>query len=112
KLVVPPLAWAAHFLFVYVYAAIRCAKVDDTAAFGDVRFAVAVATVAALGVVLVSGFVALAQSRAPGDPPPHQASTEEDRFRFLAIAKLLLAGWSFVAIVFTAIPAFVLEGCR
>ena len=112
KLIVPPLAWAAHFLFCYVYAAVRCAKAAHLAPLDDVRFAIAIATVAALGVVLVSGFVAFAQSRIPGDPPPHQESTEEDRYRFLAFSKLLLAALSFVAIVFTAIPAFVFGDCR
>ena len=107
-----PTAWAAHFMFAYVYTAVRCAKAGELAPLGDVRVAIAIATVIALGVVLTSGFVAFAQSRAPGDPPPHQESTEEDRFRFLAFAKLLLAGLSFVAIVFTAIPAFVFEDCR
>jgi hypothetical protein len=112
KLIVPPLTWAAHFLFAYVYAAIRCAKAAHLAPLDDVRLAIAIATVVALGVVFASGFVAFAQSRIPGDPAPHQESTEEDRFRFLAVAKLLLAGLSFVAIVFTAIPAFVFEDCR
>jgi hypothetical protein len=112
KLVVPPLAWAAHFMFCYVYAAVRCAKSGHLAPLDDVRFAIIIATAVALGVVLVSGFVAFAQSRIPGDPAPHEESTEEDRFRFLAFAKLLLAGLSFVAIVFTAIPAFIFEDCR
>jgi hypothetical protein len=112
KLIVPPLAWAAHFMFSYVYAAIRCAKSGELAPLGDVRLAIAIATVIALGVVLVSGFVAFAQSQRPGDPPPHQESTEEDRFRFLAVAKLLIAGLSFVAIIYTAIPAFVFGDCR
>lgn len=111
-LIVPPLAWAAHFMFAYVYAAVRCAKSGREALVGDVRFGIAVATAVALGVVLVSAYVAWAQSRLPGDAPPHDESTHEDRFRFLAVATLLLAGLSFVAIVFTAIPAFYFEDCR
>lgn len=112
KLVVPPLAWAAHFMFAYLYTAVRCAKAGRLEAIADVRLAIAIATALALGVVLTSGFIAWAQSRAPGDPPPHQESTEEDRFRFLAVAKLLIAALSFIAIVFTAIPAFMFEDCR
>jgi uncharacterized iron-regulated membrane protein len=79
---------------------------------GDVRIGVALATVVALAVVIASGFVAWAQSVTEGDPPPHQESTDEDRLRFLAVATLLLSGLSFIAILFSAIPAFVFEDCQ
>jgi nitrate reductase NapE component len=111
-LVIAPTVWALHFLFCYVYAAIRCAKGGRTELLGDVRLAVAIATIIALATVVASGFVAWAQSLTEGDPPPHQESTDEDRLRFLAVATLLLAGLSFIAIVFTAIPAFIFEDCR
>ena len=111
-LIAPPTVWAAHFLFSYVYAAIHCAKAGRLDGLGDVRIAIGLATVAALVVVLACAYVAWAQSRVEGDPPPHQESTDEDRKRFLAVATLLLAGLSFVAIVFTALPAFVLGDCR
>jgi hypothetical protein len=110
-LVLPPTVWALHFLFCYLYAAVRCAKSGPIEVIGDVRAGIAVATAVALLLVTVSGFVAWAQSRIEGDPPPHQESTEEDRFRFLAVSTLLLAGLSFVAILFTALPAFVFEDC-
>jgi hypothetical protein len=110
-LVLPPTVWALHFLFCYLYAAVRCAKGGPVEAIGDVRAGIAVATAVALLLVMASGFVAWAQSRIEGDPPPHQESTEEDRFRFLAVSTLLLAGLSFVAILFTALPAFVFEDC-
>jgi len=111
-LILPPTIWAAHFLFCYVFAAIYCAKAGTFAPLGVVRAAIALATAAALGVVLAAGFVAWATSRIPGDPPPHDESTDEDRVRFLATATLLLAALSFVAIVFTAIPALMFEDCR
>lgn len=111
-LVIAPATWALHFLFCYTYTAVRCAKWGRAAALGDVRMAIAIATVIALAVVFASGFVAWAQSLTEGDPPPHQQSTDEDRLRFLAVATLLLAALSFVAIVFTAIPAFVFPDCR
>lgn len=112
RLIVPPATWAAHFMFCYVIAAVHCAKNGLTAPIADVRTTLVVATLLALAVVVVSGFIGFAQSRSEGDPPPHQESTEEDRHRFLAVSKLLLAGLSFVAIVFTALPLFVLEDCR
>jgi nitrate reductase NapE component len=111
-LVVAPTVWALHFLSCYVYAAVRCAKGGRDGVIDDVRIAIAVATVLALAVVAACGYVAWAHSVIPGDPPPHQESTLEDRMRFLAVAALLLAVLSFVAIVFTALPAFVFEDCR
>ena len=111
-LILPPTVWAGHFLFCYLYAAVRCAKGGAGVVIGDVRVAIAVATVLSLLVVLASGYVAWAKSRIEGDPPPHEESTDEDRVRFLAVATLLLAALSFVAIVFTALPAFVFGDCR
>ena len=110
SLVAPPTIWALHFLFCYVYAAVRCAKGAEN--LGDVRLAIAAATLVSLSLVAASGYIAWAHSRMPGDAPPHDESTEEDRERFLGTAKLLLAALSFVAIVFTAIPAYVFEDCR
>lgn len=112
RLIAPPVTWAAHFVFCYVVTAVHCAKNGPTAPIADVRTTIVVATLLALAIVVLSGFVAFAQARSPGDPPPHQENTEEDRYRFLAVAKMLLAGLSFVAIVFTALPVFFLGDCR
>jgi hypothetical protein len=111
-LIVPPTVWALHFLLCYVYAAIRCAKGGPLATLDDVRIVIAAATAVALLIVSASAYVAWAQMGIEGDPPPHDESTTEDRHRFLATAKLLLAGLSFVAIVYTAIPAFVFQNCQ
>lgn len=111
-MVIAPSVWALHFLFCYVFAAIRCAKGGRAEMLGDVRMWIAVVTIIALAIVAASGFIAWAWSQTEGDPPPHQQSTDEDRLRFLAVATLLLAGLSFIAIVFTAIPAFIFEDCR
>ena len=109
-LVAPPTIWALHFLFCYVYAAVRCAKGAES--LGDVRLAIAVATFVSLSLIAASGYIGWAHAWTPGDPPPHADSTKEDRRRFLGTAKLLLAALSFVAIVFTALPAYVFEDCR
>ena len=111
-LVVPPSIWAAHFLFCYVFAAIHCAKAGRLAGLAAIRVEIGVATVIALGLVGICAFVAWAQSRISGHPPPHRESTEEDRARFLGVAGLLLAGLSAVAIVFTALPAALIGDCR
>ncbi len=111
-LIVPPTTWAVHFLLCYVYAAVRCAKGGPLLVLDDVRIVILAATAVALLIVSASACVAWAQMGVEGDPPPHDESTIEDRHRFLATAKLLLAGLSFVAIVYTAIPALIFANCR
>ncbi|WP_066718826.1 hypothetical protein [Sphingomonas pituitosa] len=108
-LIVPPTSWAAHFLFSYLWAAVRCAKtgryVDAPAIFWG-------GTAAALLVILASGWIAWVQARIPGDHPPHESGTDSDRLRFLAYATLLLAGLSVIGVVFTALPVLFLRDCR
>ncbi|KQT31387.1 hypothetical protein ASG29_15710 [Sphingomonas sp. Leaf412] len=108
-LIVPPTVWAVHFLFCYLWVAISCAK-----AGGFPRFPAAfvAGTTIALLVIVASGTIAWIQSRRPGDPPPHDGSTDTDRLRFLAAATMLLAALSFVAVLFTAAPALMLTDCR
>lgn len=108
-LIVPPTTWAAHFLFAYLWAAINCAKVGQFATFPTLFV---VGTVAALAVILASGWIAWHQSRVPGDPAPHEESTDIDRLRFLAKSTLLLSGLSFVAVIFTALPVVFIGDCR
>lgn len=108
-LIVPPTVWAAHFLFSYLWAAINCAKVGEFASFPTLFV---VGTVAALTIIVASGWIAWVQSRVPGDSPPHQESTDIDRLRFLAVSTLLLAGLSFIGVVFTALPVIFIGDCR
>jgi hypothetical protein len=111
-LVIAPTVWALHFLLCYIAAAIHCAKAGRLESLHALRPTLVVATLLALLVVAIAGYVAWAHTTIEGDPPPHQESTYEDRVRFLGFSKLLLAGLSFVAIVFTAIPAFIVGDCR
>lgn len=111
-LVLAPSTWAAHFLFCYVYASIHCAKAGRDAGLAAIRGEIGLATIVALAIVAVVAFAAWAQARVAGDPPPHQHATDEDRIRFLGVAGLLLAALSAVAIVFTALPAFLIGDCR
>nr|WP_093007676.1 hypothetical protein [Sphingomonas palmae] len=108
-LIVPPTVWAVHFLFCYLWVAVSCAKQGGFARF---PIAFVAGTILALGIIVASGAIAFVQSRTPGDPPPHDESTGIDRTRFLATATLLLAGLSFVAVLFTAAPALMLTDCR
>ena len=108
-LIVPPALWAGHFLFSYLWAAISCAKIGQFARF-PVTFALG--TLLALVLIAASGTIAWLQSRTPGDSPPHEQGTAVDRLRFLAKSTLLLAGLSFVAVIFTAAPVVFLTDCR
>lgn len=111
-LIASPTVWALHFLFCYVYASVLCAKAGRLAPLDDVRLAIAMATGVSLLLVATCGYFAWRETLIEGDPPPHQESTEEDRLRFLAVATMLLSALSFVAIVFTALPAFIFGDCR
>lgn len=108
-LIVPPGVWAGHFLFSYLWAAISCAKVGSFARFPTLFV---IGTLIALVTILAAGWVAHVQASGPGGPPPHEDSTEPDRLRFLAKSTVLLAGLSFVAVVFTALPVVFLDDCR
>mgnify|MGYP004517959527 CR=1 FL=1 len=108
-LIVPPTTWAAHFLFSYLWAAVQCAK---TGSFTHAPAVFWAGTVLGLVTIVASGVIALVQSRTPGDPPPHAAGTDVDRLRFLAYSTMLLAGLSFLGVVFTALPVIFIGDCR
>lgn len=107
-LIVPPSIWAGHFLFSYLWAAIHCAKAGQFATFPTLFVA---GTLLALVLIALSGWIAWRQARLPGGAPPHDDGTEIDRLRFLAKSTLLLAGLSFVAVLFTALPVVFLRDC-
>lgn len=107
-LIVPPAIWAGHFLFSYLWAAVSCAKVGRFATFPTLFV---IGTVVALALILLSGGIAWRQAGMPGGSAPHEDGTEIDRLRFLAKSTLLLAGLSFVGVLFTALPVIFLRNC-
>ncbi|GFE76511.1 hypothetical protein [Novosphingobium sp. TCA1] len=108
-LIVPPTVWAVHFLFSYLWAAVSCAKAGFFAEFPTLFV---IGTVLALMAIALSGWIAHRQTRQRGDPPPHEQGTDIDRLRFLAKSTLLLAGLSFVGVLFTALPVVFIGDCR
>jgi hypothetical protein len=108
-LIVPPLVWATHFLFAYLWAAVSCAKAGFFAEFPTLFV---VGTGLALAAISASGWIAHRQTRLRGNPPPHEQGTDIDRLRFLAKSTLLLAGLSFVGVLFTALPVVFIGDCR
>lgn len=121
SLIVSPIVWAAHFLFVYIFAAIRCAKAPGDGAIllglDAVRLGVFVATLVALAAVGWAGVVAWTRWRDQASRDqvrvfaPHDSDTVESRRRFMAFSAVLLSGLSFVAVIFQALPAVFIGTC-
>lgn len=108
-----PTIWAGHFLAAYVGAAVFCAKQHLLPfGFGGVRLYIAAVTLVALGGILLAGFLAWRQWGFGTEDPPHEGWSREDRTRFQGFATLLLCALSFVAVVFTAMPAIFIAECN
>jgi Kef-type K+ transport system membrane component KefB len=107
-----PVVWAAHFLVCYIGAAIYCAKPELVGlSFSAVRAGIAAVTVIALSLIALSAWLAWRQWGFGTDDPPHDDPTRRDRTLFQGFATLLLSGLSFIAVIFTAMPALFLTEC-
>jgi hypothetical protein len=108
-----PTIWAGHFLACYVGAAVYCAKRDMVdAGFGVVRWGIGGVTVVALALIALSAWLAWRQWGFGLHEPPHDDPTEHDRRRFQGFATLLLSALSFVAVIYTALPAAIILECN
>jgi hypothetical protein len=106
-----PMIWALHFLTIYIFAAVFCAKYALAADFTLVRIAVAVATVVALAGIGLVGFQGFQQWRVERDLRQDKP-TDVDRRQLLGQAAILLCGLSAVAVVYGAMPALYIGSCR
>jgi Kef-type K+ transport system membrane component KefB len=106
-----PVVWAAHFLFCYISAAVYCAKQPAWLDFGAVRIGIVLATLISLALIVFAALLAWRQWGFGTDDPPHDDATRSDRLLFQGYATLLLSGLSFVAVVFTAMPALLIATC-
>ncbi|RWB26693.1 MAG: hypothetical protein E5V25_15460 [Mesorhizobium sp.] len=107
-----PVVWAAHFLVCYIGAAVYCAKPELVGlSFSAVRAGIAAATLVALSLIALSAWLAWRQWGFGTDDPPHDDPTRRDRTLFQGFATLLLSGLSFIAVIFTAMPALFLTEC-
>jgi hypothetical protein len=121
SLIISPSVWAAHFLFVYVFAAIICEKAPAGGAIllglDAVRLGVLAATLVALAAIVWAGLVAWTRWRDQASQAQsrifaaHDSDTVESRRRFMAFSAVLLSGLSFVAVVFQALPAVFIATC-
>jgi Kef-type K+ transport system membrane component KefB len=107
-----PVVWAMHFLACYVGAAVFCEKPhlfgND---FSNLRAAIGAVTVLSLGVIVLSAVLAWRQWGFGTGDPPHDDPTRRDRLLFQGYATLLLSGLSFIAVIFTALPALFVTEC-
>jgi hypothetical protein len=121
SLIVGPMVWVAHFLILYVTAAIACAHGffdDRIQGVPIVQVIGGSATLVALALVL-DGFI-LSWRRWRGRPfdgeraplPPHDGADVMSRRRFMAYASMLLSGVSLIAIVWESLPLVFFTSCR
>ena len=94
----------------------RCGLLRQTAfsrASASARCAVGIAlvTLAALGTILLSAWLAWRQWGFGTHAPPHDDPTAHDRSLFQGFATLLLSGLSFVAVIYDALPALFMTEC-
>lgn len=99
-----PLIWGAHFLGVYVFAALACARhfaQVEWLGIGVVQWAVSVLTITALAAM---GAILAVTRRAAGDD-------EGDNARFVRWTTFTLGALSMLAVVWAAIPAYLVRVC-
>lgn len=108
-----PTIWALHFLVCYVTAAVFCAKASAPPfSFEAMRLALCAVTLVALSGIVLSAYLAWRQWGFGSGDPPHDEPTRKDRLLFQGFATLLLAGLSFVAVIFVAVPLAFIEACQ
>ena len=112
-MVASPLVWVVHFLICYVLVAVACAFGFATA--GDewdiVRIVLVIVGAAALLAIGGLTFLAYRRWRQSGGSRPPQGH-EQARHRFMSLTALLLGILSGIAVVYTAVPLFVLPTCQ
>lgn len=107
-----PVVWAIHFLVCYVGVAILCEKPGFLGMdFGSLRLAIAAVTAVALAMIVFSAVLSWRQWGFGTGDPPHDDPTRRDRLLFQGYATLLLSGLSFIAVIFTAMPAIFITEC-
>lgn len=103
--------WAVHFMFCYIAAAIFCEKGFFGSGFGTLRVTIGIVTALALGLITLAALLAWRQWGFGSGDPPHDSPTRQDRLHFQGYATLLLSALSFVAVIFTALPAIFISEC-
>jgi hypothetical protein len=107
-----PVVWALHFLACYVGAAIFCEKPGFLGGnFDTLRIAIGLLTLLSLAMIALAAILAWRQWGFGASDPPHDDPNRRDRLLFQGYATLLLSGLSFIAVIFTALPALFMTEC-
>jgi small-conductance mechanosensitive channel len=114
RVVLAPVIWVGHFLFIYIYAAVYCEKSGRETSLAAVQTAVGIATLLALlGIALVTRHLWSVRARSLTDNDfDFEHNSPEERHRFLSHVALMLCALSAVAVIYVAIPALYLASCR
>ncbi|MEN3794144.1 hypothetical protein [Fulvimarina sp. MAC3] len=112
-LIAAPAIWAAHFLASYIVASVDCAPNETI--FEQITFArwlIFGLTILALALIALIFRRSYNEWRGHGSGTINDEDTPLARERFLEFSTVLLAGLSFIAVVFVALPAYFNVDCR
>jgi hypothetical protein len=104
-MIAAPIVWAVHFLLVYILVSLACGfGWNDGRLIGldPAEFGIAVATLAALALI---AYIAVLNLR------KYRRALAAPTSRFIALTALLLGVLSAVAVVWVALPTFMLPTC-
>jgi hypothetical protein len=96
-----PVVWAAHFGTLYAANALACAR----------DFAASVSATAAIATLLAAGIIVMFW-RIGADEPRGAAGEDRSTNTMLRFLSRWLGGLSLLAILWTAVPVFLIEPCR
>jgi hypothetical protein len=121
SLIAGPLVWTVHFLSLYIFTAIACAKGffhDEILGVRVVQLFGGAVTVIAVVLILDAMILSYRRWRGmpwdgePGPLPPHDANDVASRRRFMAYAGLLLSGLALIATIWETLPVVFFATCE
>ena len=119
SLIAGPLVWSVHFLTLYVFTAIACARGffhHEVLGMGIVPLvgsAVSLVALALIGdAVYLSWYRWIGEEPKGQPPPPHDRADVASRREFMAYAGLLLSAIALIATVWQTLPIFFFASCR
>jgi hypothetical protein len=106
--IVAPVTWSTHFTVCYIWVAMACGRFGS---FDRARTGVAIATAAAVAVIVGCLIYGLYRHGYRLPDRPNDDGTPEDRTRFMAFTTMLLAALSLVGTLYVGIAAMAVGGC-
>jgi hypothetical protein len=120
SLIVGPLVWSVHFLAIYVFTALACARGffdEQVLGIGVVPLVGSLLSLVALALIGDALYLSwhrwrgdLAEERPAG--PPHDGEGITSRRQFMAYAGLLLSAIALIATIWQTLPVYFFASCR